>query len=83
MKLIIEAVVVGMVTVVVGTIVAFILGRFFSTDLPKICKAWNKNHIMEISLFFTGFLIHIICEFTGINGWYCKNGNACSNKKLK
>ena len=82
MKLFIEAVIVGIVTVIVGTLVAFILGSFFSTNLPKICKSWNKNHVMEISLFFTGFFIHIICEFTGINGWYCRNGNACS-KKLK
>ena len=82
MKLLIEAVVVGIVTVIVGTLVAFILGKLFSTNLPKICKSWNKNHVMELSLFFTGFFIHIICEFSGINKWYCLNGNACS-KKLK
>jgi len=29
---------------------------------------------MEISLFLTGFLVHIFCEYSGINKWYCKNG---------
>ena len=44
----------------------------FKLDLPKICKSWNKNHVMEICLFFTGFLFHILCEISGINHWYCK-----------
>ena len=77
MNLIIEAFVIGVITVIVGSLVGFIIGTFFSSDLPKICKTWNKNHIMEICLFLTGFIIHLMCEFTGINKWYCKNGIAC------
>jgi membrane protein DedA with SNARE-associated domain len=77
MKLFIEAVCVGLLVVVVGTLVGFILGKYFSTNLPRICKSWNKNHIMEISLFLTGFIAHLLCEFIGVNKWYCKNGNAC------
>ena len=77
MKLLKEAVVVGIATVVIGTIVGFAMGKLFSMNLPVICKKWNKNHIMEITLFLTGFLLHILCEYTGINKWYCKNGNAC------
>ena len=76
-QLLIEAIVVGILTVVVGTIVGFVLGSSFSTNLPKICKSWNKNHIMELSLFLTGFFIHLLCEFSGVNKWYCKNGYAC------
>ena len=79
MKLVVEASVVGMTTVIIGSIVGFILGKYFSTNLPKICKTWNKNHIMEVSLFVTGFVLHIISEYTGINKWYCNNGNACQN----
>lgn len=77
MKLLIEAFIVGIATVVIGTIIGFIIGRSISVDLPKLCKEWNKNHIMEISLFFTGFILHLVCEYSGINRWYCKNGNAC------
>ena len=77
MKLFIEAFVVGFITLIVGSIVCLILGYFFPNNLPDICKKWNKYHIMEFSLFLTGFIIHLICEFTGINKWYCKHGNAC------
>ena len=53
------------------------MGRFMSVDLPKGCREWNKNHIMEISLFLTGFIAHIIFELFGLNNWYCKHGRAC------
>ena len=70
MKLLIEALVVGVATVIIGTLVGFIIGKYFSSsNLPKICKTWNKNHIMEICLFLTGFILHILCEFSGINKW--------------
>jgi uncharacterized membrane protein required for colicin V production len=77
MQILKEAVVVGIATIAVGTIVGFIVGKYFSVDLPEECKKWNKNHVMEICLFFTGFFLHILCEYTGINKWYCTNGNAC------
>ena len=80
MILIKEAIAVGFLTLVVGSVVAYVLGMMFGVDLPTVCKKWNKNHIMELSLFITGFLIHILCEFTGLNKWYCINGRACSKK---
>lgn len=75
--LLMEAVVVGVLVVVVGTVVGYIVGRVASVDLPAVCKKWNKNHVMEISLFFTGFFVHLICESTGLNRLYCKKGVAC------
>ena len=48
--------------------------------LPEICRSWNKYHVMEKTLFLTGFLIHIISQLTGINHWYCRNGIACKAK---
>lgn len=78
--LFLEALVVGILTVIIGSMVGYIIGSLFSNNLPKICKEWNKNHVMEISLFFTGFIIHILCEVIGINKWYCKNGNACNKR---
>ena len=56
MNLLFEGIAVGIVVVIVGTIVGFILGKFMSVDLPKACKQWNKNHIMELSLFLQVFL---------------------------
>ena len=80
MNILIEALTVGVLTVVVGSIVGFTLSKLFSNNLPKICKEWNKNHIMELSLFITGVGIHILCEISGINKWYCVNGNACKKR---
>ena len=76
-KLLKEGVVFGVLVVVVGTIISKIVGRYFSVELPKVCKSWNRYYAMEISLFFTGLLAHFFCEAVGINRWYCKNGAAC------
>jgi len=75
-KLFIEAFVVGIMILVVGSIVGYCIGKLYSVDLPKECKSWNKNHIMELSLFSTGFILHLVCEFTGINKYYIKNSYA-------
>ena len=42
MKILIEAVVIGLATIVIGTIVGYIVGRNLSVDLPTLCKKWNK-----------------------------------------
>ena len=81
MYLLTEAIGVGILTVLVGTIISAILAKTtLKVDLGKVCKTWNRFYIMEISLFLTGFLIHLLCEMSGINRWYCKNGIACLSK---
>ena len=75
--LFIEAVVVGIITVIFGNISGFLIGPLFKVDLPEVCGTWNKFYTMEITLFVTGFLAHLFCEFSGINKWYCSNGFAC------
>ena len=76
-----EAVAVGILTVVIGNMAGFAVGLAMSADLPVVCKDWNKYYAMEISLFITGVLAHLICEFSGINKLYCKNGLACKEDK--
>lgn len=76
-QILIEAVVVGIMTVIFGSIAGMIVAPFLKVDLPEICSTWNKFYAMEISLFLTGVLIHLFCEYTSINKWYCKNGFAC------
>jgi len=81
MKLLIEATIIGLMAVVIESIFGFLIGKSFSANLPKICKQRNLTHVMEICLlFFTGFLIHILCESFRANKWYCKNGNAYLKK---
>jgi len=75
-RLIIEATVVGIITVVVGYIVTWGLSQV-NSQAKDVNKEWNKNHIMELALFLTGVCIHLMCEISGINSWYCENGLAC------
>ena len=64
-----EGIFVGILTIIVG-----ISMRMLFT---KISGSWQKKYQFEILLFSIGFILHILCEYIGINKWYCKNGNAC------
>lgn len=77
MKFLIEAIIIGISIVILGTFFSYIAGKFFSVELPPVCKDWNKNYVMEIGLFLTGFFAHVIFELIGLNKWYCKYGAAC------
>ena len=78
--IIIEAIFVGIITIIIGHLSRYLLNKFYNIEEKiNIYENWNKNYIMEKQLFVTGFLIHIICQISGINHWYCKNGVACKN----
>jgi hypothetical protein len=66
-RLAVEAIVVGILTVLVGVIVKAIISMIVPSVVPDVCKGWNKYHIMELSLFCTGVLVHLGCEFSGLN----------------
>ena len=65
-KLIIEASAVGL-----GLVLLWYLFNMLSEKVSK------KDNLI-ISLFIVGAVFHLIAEFSGINKWYCKNGNACN-----
>jgi hypothetical protein len=69
-QLIIEAVVVGVLTVVVGLLTAAILKNVGTTHMGFYTK-------ISVWLFCTGAAIHLVCQATGINKYYCNNGYAC------
>jgi hypothetical protein len=71
-KVAIEAIVVGISTVIMGILISILL-RPLKVDLPDVCAQWNKNHIMEINLFSIGVALHLLFEYTGINEWYVQN----------
>ena len=50
----------GILSIIIGNLVGFIVGYFLSVDLPKVCKTWNKNYVMELSLFFTGMISFLL-----------------------
>ena len=70
LRVIKEATFVGILTALIGYVASALVKPYFKVDLPEICKSWNKKHLMEISLFATGFLLHIFLEFTGMNKTY-------------
>lgn len=72
-----EALIVGLVTAVVG----FIISTLFMLTSKDF--SWKKYHFwpqVVLSYFITGFLMHIGFEFAGANKWYCHHGNACKRK---
>lgn len=58
-----DSIIYSFLFVIVGTVVGGIIGKLFSSDLPKVCKSWNKNHVMEISLFFTGLVMYYLYDY--------------------
>ena len=63
-KLIIEALVVAVIVVIIGCVVSHLLGK-------------NCDKHLILVLFLTGIITHLLCEYTGVNKWYCKKGHAC------
>ena len=76
-QLVIEAVVVGLTLIVIGNVVSVFVAKCCKVDLPKICNTWNKFYAMEVSLFLTGVVTHLLFEWLGVNKYYCKMGYAC------
>jgi hypothetical protein len=63
------ALIVVLIVVVTGYVASYLLKEFvpsLSPSLPDICKKWNKNHIMEITLAVTGLLTYGVLSFTNI-----------------
>tara|TARA_B110000483_G_C18205652_1_gene547476 strand:- start:6264 stop:6518 length:255 start_codon:yes stop_codon:yes gene_type:complete len=79
LMLLIEGVVVGLVTSIIGISLGYLVFTIYPLNqgLHKEYMLYNKNFILEILLFLTGFLAHISFELIGANKWYCKNGLAC------
>ena len=51
-----QAVLLGVVTVLLGLILSFVFGSL-KPELPVECEIWDKYYVMEVILFFTGVII--------------------------
>ncbi len=71
LRLLFEAICVGITVVIFGYIGGYIAKKI----LPKVKlgEHFNKYHIMEVSLFIAGALLHLFFEIVGLNQWYCVN----------
>lgn len=60
-----QAVMFGVVTVLIGLILTTIFG-FLKPELPKECEMWNKYYVMEIILFLIGFILRYLLRYNSI-----------------
>jgi hypothetical protein len=74
MNFLLEAIVVGIITLIVGIIVSKLM------EIGRKKDPNEKDYTLQMAggLFLTGFVVHILCEAFGFNRWYCKHGDACS-----
>tara|TARA_B100001094_G_C17429214_1_gene438348 strand:+ start:190 stop:429 length:240 start_codon:yes stop_codon:yes gene_type:complete len=76
-QLLLEAFVVGGGFAVLGIVISHIYLNYILKTKDRLCLDIINNDKLIKLFFVSGFLFHFFCEFTGINKWYCKNGNAC------
>ena len=77
MNYLLEALVVGLATMILGTIIS-VVAMYSQADF-SISKITFWPSLLA-SHFLVGFLVHLVCEWSGVNRWYCKNGHACTTK---
>jgi xanthine/uracil permease len=70
MNLLTEAIITGFIVLLIGTLIVAIMKHFGNLQFDKNNEEWNKNHVMELSLFLTGVFTHLLCEITGVNKMY-------------
>jgi hypothetical protein len=75
MSVLFAAIVTGLIVVLVGWLASRIVKwtGIAKVDVPAMCKKWNDDYVMEKTLFVTGFLAHILCEYTGMCDSFIKS----------
>ena len=63
----INAIIIGIITVIIGSLIGYIMGQVSHISVPNLCKEWNKYHIMEITLFATGVMLYFASNLLGFN----------------
>lgn len=74
MQILLEALTVGISALLMGLLLHVILGyHALHSSSPNMKEEMIR---LSILLFLTGFSIHLVYEYLGLNKWYCKYGNA-------
>ena len=73
-RLLKEATIIGLATSLLGTFLSFI---FMAINKGSFNFKFNHWNTIILSEFLVGFIVHYVSEYSGLNKWYCKNGNAC------
>lgn len=72
-EVLLEAFVVGIIVLIIAVPVMSIQ----HTLLPNIPGKKPGSAKYYVSTVIIGVLVHLLCEYTGVNKYYCKNGYAC------
>ncbi len=64
LKLLIESIVVGFITLIIGIII-------FNLSVNKVNKETKKPYGLNFAFFITGVILHLSLEVIGFNKWYC------------
>ncbi len=80
MHYLLEAFLIGIMTLIIGLILGYTNGYLMDIDLKKELEEKPKKTLwITITLFSLGFILHLMCEITGLNKMYCDYGYACVN----
>jgi hypothetical protein len=71
LNIFIEAIIVGVSTVLMGLLVHFVFGYHAKHENSPMMKKEMTD--LSITLFFTGFFLHLFFEVVGLNKYYIKS----------
>jgi hypothetical protein len=74
MNLFVESLCVGIILLIISIPVMGVARSISPQSKSKV-----KYYVSSVII---GMLTHLVCEFMGINRWYCSNGSACSIKNI-
>ncbi len=70
LRLLVEAIVVGIATILIGLLAHVVLGYHAQhAGSPRMGKEMIQ---LVVTLFFTGFFVHVVFEGLGANTAYCR-----------
>jgi len=70
LKVLFEAAVAGLVSIIIGYLVAYLLGYVYSIDFnEEVCKTNAKNFLFAQTLFLVGFFVHMSYHLLDLNTW--------------
>ena len=80
MHYLLEAFLIGIMTLIIGLILGYTNGYLMDIDLKEELEEKPKKTLwITVTLFSLGFILHLMCEITGLNKMYCDYGYACVN----